>query len=286
MPGLGVAIIGAGRMGQGLGHAFGRAGYPVVLLSRSHRALPSPLVVEVEDWASRLREAQVVLIATPDEAIPAVAARIKGEEAIGPEHAVFHVSGSLDRHAMDTLASTEAALGSFHPLQAIASPERAPDRLRGAYVGIEGDARAVDVARRMARDLGLVPVEIPPGAKTGYHAGATIVASYTVALMALATGVVERAGIPPELAGRLYVPLLRGVTANLSEVDPVDALTGPIMRGDVDTVRAHLAMLGEEERALYRTLGRFSLELARRKGLDETAASELASLLAESEKNG
>lgn len=270
-------------MGQGLGHAFGQAGYPVVLLSRSHRTLQLPIPIEVADWAGRLREAEVVLIATPDEAIPAVAARLSGEEAIGPDHAVFHVSGWLDCHAMEALESSTAALGSFHPLQAIASPASAPERLRGAFVGIEGDPRAVEVGKRMAHDLGLVPVEIPPGAKTGYHAGATIVASYTVALMGLATRVVERAGIPPELAGRLYVPLLGGVTANLAEVGPVDALTGPIMRGDVETVAAHLAVLAEEERALYRALGRFSLELARMKGLDEVLITELASVLGERE---
>ncbi len=284
--GLRVAIVGTGRMGQGLGHAFGRAGYPVVLLSRSHRTLQLPLSVEVDDWAGRLREAEVVLIATPDEAIPMVAARLGGEEAIGPDHAVFHVSGWLDRHAMEALEPTKAALGSFHPLQAIASPASAPELLRGACVGIEGDRRAVRIGKRMAYDLGLTPVEIPPGAKAGYHAGATIVASYTVALMALATRVVERAGVAPELAGGLYVPLLRGVTANLAEVDPVHALTGPIMRGDVETVRAHLAVLAEEERALYRALGRFSLELARTKGLDEAVVTELASVLAEQEGDG
>jgi predicted short-subunit dehydrogenase-like oxidoreductase (DUF2520 family) len=273
-------------MGQGLGLAFGRAGYSVVLLSRSHRTLQLPLSVEVEDWAGRLQEAEVVLIATPDEAIPAVAARLSGEAAIGPDHAVFHVSGWLDHDAIDALEPSKAALGSFHPLQAIASPVSAPERLRGAYVGIEGDPRAVRVGKRMAHDLGLTPVEIPLGAKTGYHAGATIVASYTVALMALATRVVERAGIPPELAGRLYVPLLRGVTANLAEVDPVDALTGPIMRGDVETVAAHLAVLAEEERELYRALGRFSLELARTKGLDEAVVTELALVLAEPEGDG
>jgi predicted short-subunit dehydrogenase-like oxidoreductase (DUF2520 family) len=273
-------------MGQGLGHAFGRAGYPVVLLSRSHRTVALPLPIEVEDWPRRLREAEVVLIATPDEAIPTVAARLSGEAAIGPDHAVFHVSGSLDRHAMEALEPSTAALGSFHPLQAIASPASAPERLRGAYVGIEGDPRAVRIGKRMAHDVGLIPVEIPPGAKTGYHAGATIVASYTVVLMALATRVVERTGIPPELAGRLYVPLLRGVTANLAEVDPVEALTGPILRGDVETVRAHLAALPEEERGLYRALGRLSLELARTKGLGEAVVTDLAAVLAEPARDG
>jgi len=81
----------------------------------------------------------------------------------------------------------------------------------------------------------------------------------------------------------LYVPLLRGVSTNLSGGDPAGALTGPIMRGDVDTVVAHLAQLAPAERALYRVLGRFALELARSKGLDQAAAAGLARALADPE---
>ncbi len=278
-----VAVVGAGRMGQGLGLALAEAGHRVALLSRTPRRVQPPLEVTVDDWASRLREAEVVLIATPDHAIETVAERLRGEDAVGPDHAVFHVSGWHDRGVLRALEPTHAALGSFHPLQAIADPAHAAERLVGAYVGIEGDPRAIEAGKSLARDLRMNPVEIPPGAKAGYHAGATIVASYTVALMALATRVVERAGVDPALAKQLYVPLLRGVSTNLSGGDPAGALTGPIMRGDVDTVVAHLAQLAPAERALYRVLGRFALELARSRGLDQAAAAGLARALADPE---
>ena len=283
MTGYRVAIVGAGRMGQALGLAMAEAGYTVVLLSRSPRTQALPVAIEVHDWASRLAKAEVVLIATPDHAIETVAGRLGRENVIGPDHAVFHVSGWHDRWAIRALEGSGAALGSFHPLQAIASPSHASERLVGAYVGIEGDPRAIEIGMRMAHDLRMNPVEIPAGAKAGYHAGATIVASYTVALMALASRVAERAGIRSELAQRLYVPLLRGVSANLAEGNPAAALTGPILRGDVETVVAHLAELAPEERPIYRALGRFALELARSKGLDDAAAAGLARALADVE---
>lgn len=268
-------------MGQGLGYALDRAGYPLVLLSRSLRRLTPPLPLDVEHWPDRLREASVVLIATPDDAIATVASRLAGDGVIGPEHAVFHVSGRHDKHAIGALASSGAALGSFHPLQAIADPVTAPERLAGAFAGVEGDTRAVTVGTQLAIDLGMTPVEIPPGAKIAYHAGATIVATYTVALMALATQVIERAGIAPEMAAQLYVPLLRGVGANLAIPNPVDALTGPIKRGDSETVLAHLGTLTTDEQSVYRMMGRIAVRLARDGGLGEAAVQALEQALAD-----
>mgnify|MGYP003391378629 CR=1 FL=1 len=274
-----VAVIGAGRMGQGIALALSRAGVEVWLLGRAPKAVPAPLAVRVEDWAGACRAAEVILIATPDAAIPVVAERLLGERCLSPRSSVLHLSGLLDRGALAAPADTGAGLGSFHPLQTVADPETAGERFRGAFAGVEGDAGALLAGVRLAERLGMTPVRIPAGAKAAYHAGATIVANYTVALMGMAVRVAASAGVPADLAGMIYLPLLHGAAVNLDRLAPQDALTGAIRRGDAGTVAAHLAALTPGDRRLYAVVGLEALALSRQAGLAEGAAAELERLL-------
>lgn len=275
-----VLIVGAGRMGQGLGLALAARGWTVTLLSRTAKPLIAPLGVAVTDPAVAAGSDRIV-IATPDDAIGKVATLLAATGCVGANHTVFHVSGLLDRHALAALELTGAALGSFHPLQTIAEPERAADRLRGAYAAIEGDERALPAARHLAAALGMTPVLLPPEAKPLYHAGAVFVANYTTALAGIAEELAVAAGLPRDLAGRLYLPLLEGTMRNLVEVGAARALTGPVRRADLATLRAHLAALPEERRPLYRTLGLAALELAARAGLAESAVGDVRQALVE-----
>jgi predicted short-subunit dehydrogenase-like oxidoreductase (DUF2520 family) len=193
---------------------------------------------------------------------------------------VLHLSGLLDRRALAPLGGSGAALGSFHPLQTIADPATAPERLAGAYAGIEGDQRALDLGRRLAEAMGMVAVPIPAEGKAAYHAGAAFTANYTTVLLAMAERLAIRAGIPSDLAVRIYLPLLRGTIANL-DAGPVAALTGPVRRGDVRTIRAHLAVLTGADAHVYRLLGAEALRLAREAGLSPEAAERVADALRE-----
>jgi predicted short-subunit dehydrogenase-like oxidoreductase (DUF2520 family) len=216
----------------------------------------------------------------PDDAITALAADLAAEGAVRADHTVLHLSGLLDREALAPLSPTGAALGSFHPLQTIADPASAPLRLAGAYAGLEGDPRAIEVGEQLARALRMVPVRLSAGGKAAYHAGAAMVANYTVALFAVAERLAEEAGVPPETAARMYLPLLRGTAANL-ESPPATALTGPVRRGDVHTIRAHLAVLRGADAHLYRLLGLEALRLARQAGLRPELAQRVAEALRE-----
>lgn len=277
-----VAIVGAGRMGQGLALALGEAGHRITLVSRSSHPVVPPLQLHGGPRAEALRGAAIVLLAVPDGAIPSLAAELAAEGGITPRHVVLHLSGLQDRGALRPLAATGAALGSLHPLQTVSDPTTAPARFAGAYAGVEGDDRALSAAEALAGSLRMVPVRIPAGAKAAYHAGAAFAANYTTALVAVAERLALAAGITPEVARRLYLPLIRGAAANL-EAGPAAALTGPVRRGDVETVRAHLAALGPEDRQLYLLLAREALRLAREAGLAPAAAARMARVLGESE---
>jgi predicted short-subunit dehydrogenase-like oxidoreductase (DUF2520 family) len=265
-------------MGQGL--ALALRGNDVALVSRGGRRLVPSLAVHAGPRVDAVRPAGAVLLAVPDDAIAPLAAELAAEGSIGPGHTVLHLSGLLDRQALSPLGTTGAALGSFHPLQTIADPATAPERLAGAYAAIEGDERALELGRRLAEALGMAAVPIPADGKAVYHAGATFAANYTTALIAVAERLAVRAGISAELAGRIYLPLLRGSVANL-DAGPVAALTGPVRRGDVRTVRAHLAALGPSDAHLYRVLAAEALRLAREAGLPPETADRVADALRE-----
>jgi predicted short-subunit dehydrogenase-like oxidoreductase (DUF2520 family) len=266
-------------MGQGLGLALKRRGYKIILLNRTQRDVIPPLVLHQGGLAEATAEAELVLIATPDEAISRVAGELAAQQAISRDQVVLHLSGLLDRTALRSLEEMGAACGSFHPVQSIAEPATAAERLKGAYVGIEGDERALVAAERLANTLRMVPVRIAAEAKPAYHAGAAFVANYTVALVGVAERLARSAGVPPDVAARLYLPLLGGAVANLISLGPAAALTGAVRRGDVQTIQSHLEALSPEDRELYRTVGRAAVLLAREAGLNDIAANKVDAVL-------
>ncbi len=276
-----VTIIGAGRMGQGLGLALKRRGYKIALVARTPREVTPPLVLHQGSRAEATAGAELILIATPDDAIGSVAAELAAEGAVGRDQVVLHLSGLLDRNALLPLEESGAGCGSFHPLQSVADATTAAERLKGAYVGIEGDHRALTAAERLANTLRMIPVRIPASAKPAYHAGAAFVANYTVALVGVAERLARGAGVPEDIAARIYLPLLGGAVANLNALGPAASLTGAVRRGDVRTIRAHLEALSPEDRVLYRTVGRAAVTLAREAGLSEGESKRVADALAD-----
>ena len=274
-----ITIIGAGRMGQGLGLALKRRGYKVALVNRGPREVVAPLILHQGSRAEATSAAELVLIATPDDAITAVATELAAERAISRNQVVLHLSGLLDRNALLALEESGAGCGSFHPLQSVADATTAAERLKGAYVGIEGDERALIAAERLANTLRMIPVRIPAEAKPAYHAGAAFVANYTVALVGVAERLARSAGVSPDIAAKIYLPLLGGSVANLTLLGPAASLTGAVRRGDVQTIQSHLDALSPEDRKLYRTVARAAVALAREAGLSELAASQVDAVL-------
>lgn len=277
-PPLSVAIIGAGRAGRALALALVRAGIPVrVCTRRTGAPITAGLECTPEPWADVLAGADVVLLAVPDASITDVARHLA--PAGLPKAVVLHCSGVLDRTALAPLEGRSRGLGSFHPLQTLAGDSDAAERLRAAFVALEGDAAALAAGRELASRLQMRAIEVEASRKPLYHAGAVIMSNYTVVLAAVAERVARAAGIPADAAGRIYLPLLEGTLRNLEALGPVSALTGPIQRGDAATVQRHLAALDPASQALYRVMGREALELARAGGLDVHKVEAVAAAL-------
>lgn len=288
--GSAVGIIGAGRAGSGLAVALAQAGYAVRLNRRrpivvpSRRAPPShPLLtlsVGPGDTAPPwIADVPIVVLAVPDDAIRDVAAML-ARAGVGRAHVVLHLSGVLGREALSPLESNGAALGSLHPLQTLVDPDDAPGRLRGAWAAVEGSERAVETAQDLARALGMHPFVLPAGAKGCYHAAAVFSSNYLVVLQAVAQRLLVAAGLNEDDAWRALQPLVEGTVGNLARLGPLAALTGPVARGDADTIARHRAALGPDDAALYVALGRVALGVARRRGLDGGTADRVARALA------
>ena len=176
--------------------------------------------------ASDAADPELVLLCVPDRAIAEVAA----ETPLGPW--VAHVSGATPLDALDP----HVRRFGLHPLQSF-SKELGPEQLDGAWGAVTGESdEARAVGWWLAETLGLRPFELADEARAAYHAGAAMASNYLVTLRAAAGSLLEAAGAPPEALD----PLIRGV------VDTRFELTGPIARGDWETVERHLAVIRAE----------------------------------------
>jgi predicted short-subunit dehydrogenase-like oxidoreductase (DUF2520 family) len=286
-----IAIIGPGRMGLALGTALAATGEvdELVFYGRGVEPPPHPLFERGPDLGGAsyrigmqpLPEGTTVLIlAVPDDAIAEVS---HGLAAAGPAPqacVALHLSGAASTDPMGPLHAAGFPIGSLHPLQAVADPWSAGERLFGSAFAVAGEPEAVAAGRRLVTALGGRVLIVPPVLRPIYHAAAVVASNYLIALAALATRLLEQAGVPAEDRLPALLPLLRGTLDNLEHLGVTSALTGPIARGDVDTVRLHLARLSGAERSLYCALGAEALRLARSAGLDDLRAAELQALLA------
>jgi predicted short-subunit dehydrogenase-like oxidoreductase (DUF2520 family) len=284
-----VVIVGPGRMGLALGAALIQAGAVerLIFYGRTLEPPPHP-IFEPGVFTAEYRigphpvpgGTTILILAVPDSALAEVTYDLSMAGPAPPGCAVFHLSGALSTEALSPLHAVGYTVGSVHPLQAVADPWLSGDRLMGAAFAIAGEPAAISAARRLVDALGGRPLLIPPARRPIYHAAAVVASNYFVALVAFAVRLMQQAGVNEEDAVPALLPLIRGTLDNLQQLGVPAALTGPVPRGDVDTIRLHLARLSPEDRVLYCALGLELLRVSRLAGLDERRAAELEALLA------
>ena len=235
-----VFVIGAGKAGRALVHAMRVGGVDVVGL---HGRQPDVGVTSGE-WPAALASASVVLVTVRDAELDGVLRDLL-VAGLGRGAVVLHASGTAEPPALDLLRAQGHPGGTFHPLLPLTDPTRAAEQLRRAWIGIDGDEGARAVSRELAAAIGARVLEIPAAAKARYHAAAVIASNFPIVLLALAARVLTQAGVSEEAARGALATLLTAAAENASALAPGAALTGPVARGDVETVRAHLAALSD-----------------------------------------
>jgi predicted short-subunit dehydrogenase-like oxidoreductase (DUF2520 family) len=255
--------VGAGRLGSALARALAAAGARVVALSGRQpdraRALALQLGAEVATPAAACERASWVFLCVPDDALPALAAALP----FRAEQRVVHCSGALPLRVLAPARAHGALAGCLHPLQSF--PERSGDasRFHGISCGIEADGVLEAELAALCNALGARTLQLAGVDRARYHAAAVLASNYVVAVSAAAARAFALAGLPPAQAQLALSPLTRATADNSARLPLAEALTGPIARGDVETVRRHLSALDGDRplRELYRALGAELLRL-------------------------
>ncbi len=287
-----IVIVGAGKVGTALGVLLRERGYPVVgIASRTlasaeaaaRRVDPTPETSVAPE--SLTPSGEVVLLTTRDDVIQEVCATIAERDGFRSGQVVLHVSGSVPSDALDAARKVGCAIGSMHPLQSFADVDVAIQRLKGAFFCLEGDARAIEVAKGLAEALGGHVMTIQTEDKPIYHAAAVIASNFFVSIIDMSLRFYEAIGIDRGKGLEALMPLIEGSLANIKALGPVKALTGPIARGDAGVVKKHLEAIGRVLPDLlptYNALARLNVGVGIRKGtLHEEAAREILALLEE-----
>ena len=261
-------FIGAGRVGKGLSLALSRAGYEIVgVAGRDPR-----------EKQRVLHAAEIVFLTVPDDALSSVCRDLEWEES----KSAVHCSGAAELTVLEHARDEGAQVGGFHPLQMFADPEVAARGLRGCAIAVEAEEPLAGALLRMVDDLGARPLRVPPGARAAYHAAAHYAGPFVAALLAEASAIWGRLGIREEDALAALLPLVRGSLDAIQHSGPARAMAGSVARGDVETLRRHVAALDGASRDLYCRLALRTVPLAIASGkLDSTAAARIRRILGE-----
>ncbi len=278
-----IGFVGAGVLGSGLSLALSAAGWRVAAIaSRTHSS--AERAASLIDGCAVMGSAQqvadacdLVFVTTPDSVIAEVSRAVTWR----PGQGVAHCCGAASTELLDDAAKTGAAVGAMHPFQtfaAIEGPEQAAERLSGVTFAISGTGWLAEFLPELTTSLGGRGIEIPDGMRPLYHASAVLSCGYLSTLLDAAVGLWTSTGFTQEDGVRAAVPLARATIEAIERQGPANAATGPVVRGDAETVAAHLDLLSQHAAhllPLYRQLTESSLPLARAKGIPEPQLEHL-----------
>ncbi len=282
---LKLGFIGAGTVGTALSVRLSSKGYQVIAVSSRSQTSARKLARAVsgcqafdsnQDVADT---AELIFITTPDDTIASVASEIQWHQG----QSVVHCSGALSTDILEPAKELGAQVGAFHPLQTFASVKQAIENIPGSTFAVEAEEPLLSTLKDIATALDGHWIELKANDKVAYHAAAVIACNYLVTLVKLATDLWQSFNIPQSQATQALLPLIRGTIHNIDTVGIPQCLTGPIARGDIETIKKHLDALQKVAPALlstYRELGLQTIPVALAKGkINQHQAEELQAIL-------
>ncbi len=271
-----IAIIGPGKVGTAIGILADHADLPVVAVAGGSAGRAEAAAAAIGDCASACSvtdaagAGELVLITVPDDRIAEVCEQLARRQAFTPGTIVAHCSGALSSEVLSSARDECCCLiGSMHPLQTFPTVEAAVQRLPGSWCFCEGDETAVTCLMRLAEAIGARAALISPAGKVAYHAAAIVACNYLVTLMDASAAIAQQAGLDRQTWLSAAEPMIRAGLDNALAIGPEKALTGPVARGDIKTIRLHLDALADADeslRRLYAACGIQTVVLARRAG--------------------
>ncbi|HBI02774.1 MAG TPA: hypothetical protein DDY49_01920 [Paenibacillaceae bacterium] len=267
-----IGVIGAGRLGTSFALFMHNKGYNVTgMYSRTYDSAhkSATLIGEFckayEDLSTIIRDCNWIVITTRDDAISQVVRQIIDQKINLTNKIVFHMSGASTSLILEPLCSLGAEIASLHPLQTFADPVQGALALEKAYFSLEGSSVAVEIIKNELLQLKLHHFIITAEQKPLYHAAASMASNSLVAVIDYSLSLLEQAGINREQGVEALFPLMETSLFNCKGKSPAKALTGPIVRGDVETVALHVDKIKKEAPSLlpfYYHLSQLTLETA------------------------
>ena len=266
---LKIAIIGVGRVGSAMAIALDNAGYQISCLldkdpSRKHSFPIKGEVKILSNKLSNLPSVDIVLLAVPDDEIQVVVAELVAiyKNRI-LSNFLFHTSGVLSSDIFQPLRKKYAIqCASLHPIQTFPGNKDDYKKLRNIYFGIEGDDKAIMIAKNIIKSLGSRTLVIPKEFKPIYHLACTIASNYLHTLVYLVIDLFKELKLSEKEIINVIFPLISTTVKNIHKNGLENTLTGPIARGDVGTVKKHLEILSRQfpqYEVVYKQLGQIAL---------------------------
>lgn len=285
-----IAIIGPGKVGTTLGVLAAGAGLRVTAVGARRAEQARAAARRIGGGASPCTPGeaagagQLVLLTVSDAAIAMLCDELAREGGFAPGASVAHCSGALGSDVLGPARETcGCSVASMHPLQTFATVDSAVEAFAGTFVFCEGDEPALADVSELVGAVGGRYVAMPSSSKALYHAAAATACNAFAALMDAALAMFEGAGIDRATALEAVGPLVRTTADNIAAIGPVRGLTGPVARGECQTLAGHVRALADADtdvRELYIAAARQTIALARRKGtIDTTTAARMRQIL-------
>ncbi len=283
-----IVIVGAGKLGTNLGYALRQKGHRITAISDKNlsSAQESQKLIGqgkvFDDNRSAAINGQWIILTVPDDAITTVAEDLADSPVKWQDRFVFHCSGLNTTESLDSLARRGALVASLHPVQSFPQKKPNPKAFEGIFFGLEGKQEALALATEITRQLGGEHFILEAQNKPLYHTACSMASNFLASLLDTATELLSQAGLPKSMAPHVLMPLVQGTLQNVNKFDAGTALTGPVARGDENSITKHLDALRNlpELRKFYATIALRSLEIAQReKYLSEEKVKALKALL-------
>ncbi len=283
-----VYIIGGGKVGATLAFHLASRSYPIVAVVQHHptkhphlhQLLPNIPVQEDISRAS-LRSARVIIIAVQDDRLPHTINTIIHSGGSFAGKVIIHTSGVYTAAILNPFQQQGGYTASAHPNVALSAPDTSKNPFRNIYFDIEGDDQAFQICRKMFSHLGAKVLRISAEQKVSMHLAAVVYSNFLVVLADIAQSILKHSGFSDQYLFSPFEPLLVSTLQNLETSPPGEALTGPVQRGDVETIRSHLMFLRKhlpEQLQSYLVLTEQAIRMS---SLPASVRSKIMSLLHE-----
>ncbi|SES86482.1 Rossmann-like and DUF2520 domain-containing protein [Anaerobranca gottschalkii] len=267
-----IAFVGAGKVGRVFGWYLKSKGLNVLGYNSRRLESAKQAALETDSRVLSLEEVvasgEIIFITTSDKSIGEVCNQIAKDYRFKRGQTVVHMSGGLGSDILSSAKEQGANIFSLHPMQSFASIEKGKEEIKNTFFTFEGDGEEKIIIQLLEK-IGNPYTKINSSSKSLYHTAACISSNYLVTLTNIAKEILKKIGFDDKDALKVLLPLMKGTLENIEKLGIEQALTGPIVRGDYNTVQNHLQNLeglGDIGK-IYILLGKETVKLAQKRNL-------------------